>query len=303
MIRPIAILTAALAMSVTATSTSACDIGGVNIVGGAIDARYDVFSSADLSTPIRLTSTGDPDCAGVLVRLRIQPDETDPNAASGGLRLSNGAAFLRADISDRSGRARLGQASSAGVSPVFRLNATGGLDAGELTLTMPRGQRSPPGSFIGRFQLVTEALGEDGDVVSSQAVSAVVLVEVAPSVSLSAAWGAQLDLGEIRSGGRSLKPLSFRAYANTPYEISIKSDNKFDLVRESAIAGPTIPYVPVLSDTVLPSGSERTREFLSPGNAGYRDHSLDVEVPLMEPRAAGDYHDYLTVEIRAVVTG
>lgn len=303
MIRPIIILTAALAMSAAATRTSACDISGVNVVGGAIDARYDVFSSADLSAPVRLTSTGDPDCAGILVRLSVRPDETDPNAATGGLRLSNGTAFLTAEISDQSGRARLSQASSAGASPVFRLNAAGGLDAGELTLTMARGQRSPPGSFVGRFQLVTEALGDDGDVVSSRAISAVVLVEVAPSVSLSAAWGAQLDLGEIRSGGRSLKPLGFRAYANTPYEISITSDNNFDLIRESAVAGPTIPYVPVLSDTALTSGSERSREFLSPGNAGYRDHSLDVEVPLMEPRAAGDYHDYLTVEIRAVVTG
>lgn len=296
-------LTAALSVFGTAATANACEVSGVGVVGGAVDARYDVFSSSDLAAPVRLTSASNPECAGTLVRLRIVADETDPNAVTNnGLQLSNGATTLAADITDRGG-ARLGRIGSVGASPVFRLNAAGALDVSELTLTMPRGQRSAPGSYIGRFKILTETLDDGGNVTSSQAESAAVMVDVTASVSLAATTGATLDLGEIQAGGRSLKPLSFRAYANTPYEISITSDNGFTLVRGVSTNTPAIPYTPVLSDVVLPSGEQRSRDFSSPGTAGYKDHILDVEVPNLQLRAAGDYHDYLTVRIRALVTG
>lgn len=297
----IAGLAGALAALVFAGQSQACDIGRLTLTGGGVSGRYDPIAPTDAEYPFTLNGPNDPDCAGVRVRISAYPDITQTPAANGFLRLENGSSLLVSRILDETGRS-----NTRGTDALFRgtyaLDGSGSVDSDLLHLRLARGQGVPPGTYQGRFRLVIEQLDSSGGVVDSAEIPGLATIDVGALVSLSAAWGTDLDLGVIRSGGRSLAPIRFRAYANTPYEIAIESDNDFELVRGAGPDADRIDYVPVLSGATLNDGDVREQDYVQP-SGGYRDHTLDVEVPVLPTRPAGEYRDYMTVRIRAQVSG
>lgn len=279
----------------------ACDVSRLTLVGGGVSGRYDPIAATDGVLNFRLNGPADADCAGLRAQISAYVDVGQTAPANGFLRLENGPATLVSRILDQTGRS-----NTRGTDALFRgtypMDGAGSINPDLLTLRLPRGQSVPPGIYQNRFRLVIEALDAGGAMVDTAEISGLAVVEVGALVSLSASWGTDLDLGEIRSGGRSVAPIRFRAYANTPYEIAVESDNHFQLLKNGDASAERIAYVPVLSDAVLATGEMRTRDFGQP-SSGYRDHSLDVEVPALGVTPAGEYRDFMTVRIRAVVGG
>ncbi len=285
-----------------ASQAQACDVSRLTLVGGGVSGRYDPIAASDGVLNFRLSGPADPDCVGMRAQVSAYVDVGQTAPINGFLRLENGSGALVSRILDQTGRSNT-RGTDALFRGVYALDGSGSLNPDLLTLRLPRGQSVAPGVYQNRFRLVIEALDADGEVVDTAELSGLAVVEVGALVSLSAAWGTDLNLGEIRAGGRSQAPIRFRAYANTPYEIAVESDNDFELVKGGeAASADRIAYVPVVSDTVLPTGETREVDFAQP-SGGFRDHSLDVEVPALSATPAGEYRDFMTVRIRAVVGG
>jgi len=273
-----------------------CDIGQLAAVTGVVSLDYDGFSTSDASAPILSRAVGNADCAGVRVTFEFFSEDGRLLRSGEGLELRSGGENLLASLSGQ------GQSASViarqGMTEV-RLNGVGAPPLNSLNLVIPRGQRVPPGVYQGQFKLVTEALDEDGAPISRSESFVTVAANVQPSVGLSAAWGTELDLGTISSDARAVTPLRFRAYANTRYEIVLTSDNDFNLVRPGRSFGLPIVYSPILSGETLSEGAERGVNYAAPPSiGGFTDHTLNVVVPALVLRPAGDYEDFITVTIR-----
>ena len=290
-------------VSSSGAARAGCILEGLHLSGGGVMATYDVFSPSDLVAPLRSTEAGKPECANALIQVRIEPDGLASFQRSDDLELTNGSQSLSARIADRAGARTVNALNTASQALVFRLNGAGGMSSGDLSLVVPRGQRVAPGSYVANFRIVVESLDDQGAVSNQGETFASAAVYVEPAVGLSASWGTELDLGRLKAGGRAREPLAFRAYANAPYEIHLRSDNGFGLVRGEGASKSVVPYNPVLSGELLSSGSVRSRSFSTPEKPGYRDHALDIEVPSFPAQPAGEFRDYITVEIRALVTG
>lgn len=302
MTRPFHAALAALGFALAlGAEAQACDVGRLTLVGGGVTGRYDPIAATDTTLNFRLNGPGDLDCAGLRAQVSAYVELGQTTPANGYLRLENGGSALVSRILDETGRSNT-RGTDALFRGVYVMDGGGSLNPELLTLRLPRGQGVPPGVYQNGFRLVVEALDNSGAVVDTAEINGLAVVEVGALVSLSAAWGTDLDLGQIRAGGRSLAPIRFRAYANTPYEISIESDNRFELLHNGDATADRIAYVPVLSDTVLSTGESRKRDFSLPA-VGYRDHNLDVEVPALGAQPSGEYRDYMTVRIHAVLGG
>lgn len=280
-----------------AASAEGCDLRSVSVVGGQITAVYDSFSSNDQSIPVRLSSSSGGNCAGDRVALRIEPVDGRSVLPDGGLTLSNGTETLHAQLLNASQSQIVSQRAQSSGSDA-RLDATGGFTLGDLRLILNAGQKPAPGTYWAQIKIIIEVPGSSGGPPSVSEAIVSIQVSVQASVMLSAAWGTDLDLGTLTANGQSDRPIRFRAYANTPYDIVLTSDNGFDL-RQGADKASAIAYNPVVDDQEITGGSTRQKPFDRPRSAaGFRDHRLNVLVPALAARPAGEYEDVITVAIR-----
>ena len=294
----LAIVAAAAALISASSASAECDVS--RLVGNAvqISAIYDGFSPSDTTVPLLAPVPSDADCANK--RIAYEFSSFDGRALTpNGFELRSGSGALSAEI-----------VGDAAVNPVSRggkfeysFNAASASSPSSLRLSFPRGQRVASGLYEGQLRVAAVAIDENGAEQYRRDDIIAVSVRVPPSVSLSAAWGTELYLGELSANGRAREPLKFRAYANTRYEIILTSDHSFGLIRPLQTESASISYIPMLSGVELTSGSERMAGFDTPPlTTGFSDHTLDVVVPALALRPAGEYEDFITVTIRPALS-
>jgi hypothetical protein len=287
-----AIVAGTAALGAASGAAADCTLGQLIAVPGVVSFDYDGFAPSDVSVPVLSTTAASSDCAGRRVSFELRSLDDRSLGFGEGLDLRSGTEILVASVSgenDITFRPDRGP----------RLDGVGAPPRDGLNVVLPRGQRVSPGVYQGQFRLVAKAFDQRGGEEARSESIVSVSARVQPSVGLSAAWGTELDLGTITTNGRAITPLKFRAYANTRYEIELTSTNDFDLIRPGRSVGQPIAYSPILSGQLLSEGAERGADFAAPPSAsGFSDHTLDVVVPALALRPAGDYEDEITVTIR-----
>lgn len=287
---------------VTAQASKAeCSLGRPSITGGGIEGRYDGLTAGNsvISTIVRLS--GSDDCRLSRVNLSISPDESDPGAFGGQLVLKSGSDTLVGDlrIARRSSASATQGLSDGDASRDVVLGATGNLVSEELILTLPAGQMPPPGLYTARVRLNADASADQVARTSGTPVD--VRIRVTPFVGLAAASSTTLDLGILQPGGQSDRGVSFRAYANTPYEIEFASDNEWTLQRLRSSSG-QIAYEPMLSGSTVGGTPQRSARF-ERARGSYQTHEFNARVGEFSRAAAGVYSDWVTIRIRPAVGG
>lgn len=296
-----ALVAAAMALGGSAAN-AACTLTSFEVANGQIFATYDPFDSSANPVSARLSSSGTGDCAGDRVDLTLEADPSTPFAVDGTIQLRAGSYTLVARLGDSTGRA-LGNLFSGGrANASLHLGATGEIRAGDLTLILAPGQQVPPGVYSARLIATATVQGDDGQDGAARQTPFGISVTVVPAVGLAAGSNTTLDLGTIHDGGSAQEPVSFRAYANTAYRLTLTSDHDFALTQNGTKNGARIAYVPMLGQQAVTPDAAGI-PFGDPGAAGSRRHVLNVNVPHVGRAPAGTYGDYITVEITADVAG
>jgi hypothetical protein len=296
-----AIAAVALAFGATAANAT-CTLTSFEISNGQVFASYDPFEASASPVAVPLRSSGSGDCAGDSVGLKLEADPSTPFAVDGTIQLRSGSYTLVARLGDSSGRPLTSLFSGGRANASLRLGATGEIRSGDLTLILSPGQQVPPGTYSARFIATAAVRNNDGGENAARQTPFGISVVVVPAVGLAAGSSTTLDLGTIHDGGSAQQPVSFRAYANTGYRLTLTSDNDFALTLNGAKKGARIDYVPVLGQKQVTPGAAGI-PFSDPGGAGSREHVLNVSIPHVGRPPAGTYGDYITVEISADVAG
>jgi hypothetical protein len=221
--------------------------------------------------------------------------------ATNELRANNGALVLRSgsDELEASIRKRSGGNSNGAV--LVQLDDNGTEANNQLVVFLEPGQAVTAGTYTAAVTM--KPLSQSAERRSGVAAQTfTIAVTVAPTIGLAAASGMLIDLGNIVVGRAAPESVRFRAYANIDYTLNFKTDHGLRLRRSYAEAEPNIPYVLLFNNGRLTQNGSR-QSFSNPGTVGYREHSLNAEVPAMTLKPAGTYSDFVTVEITAVVAG
>ncbi|MEN5362280.1 hypothetical protein [Brevundimonas intermedia] len=215
-----------------------------------------------------------------------------------GLVLRSGNETLIADlqVAPRSGSLTREPRSRGEDSNGLSASATGEMSRDDLVLTIQPGQRVLPGRYSARVRVSASSDPSDMAVTNAGA-PLEVMVEVLPMVGLAAGSGTSLELGDIRPGGSAVRPVTFQAYSNTPYEIQLLSDNDWKLLRKGSVSG-AIEYAPEMNGL----GTAHSGQF-QPSSATYHRHDLNVRVSDFERAGAGIYSDWVTIRIRPLTGG
>lgn len=276
-------LLALVVMGVTpAAAEAACSLRSVTVPGNTVTVSYDPFDAAIADQPIPVTLTGT-DCNNRNLFLSIEEDPSYPGIlVANTVQLGSPPNRLQLILND--GR------SSQGSNGFFNVTINGAT----LYLTIPRGQRVAPGEYVGTLQLrAAENNGRNTDGVSTLLHFRIV---VEASVGLAAASGTALNLGELGPGATSPQPVTFHAYSNTGYALTVSTDFDLRLLLDPQQTQVAVPYVLQFDNRMLTSVPAQL-EFSNPGDPGFRTHALNAEVAQMPTVPAGTYRDYITVEI------
>jgi hypothetical protein len=208
-------------------ANAACTLTSIRVSNGQVFGSYDPFEAAAHPVTVPLESSGAGTCAGDHVQLTLEADLSTPFALDGTIQLRSGGNTLLARLGDSSGRPVNNLFSGGRSSASLRLGATGDIRLGDLTLILPPGQQVPPGTYSARLIATAVIKDDESGKESSRAAPFGIPVRVVPAVGLAAGSSTMLDLGTLRDGGSAQQPVSFRAYANTGYRITISSDQFF----------------------------------------------------------------------------
>lgn len=282
----------ALAMALASASSSAlangnCAIDEVIVRPSQVLVNYDPFE-AGATIQDFIVDLDTSDCPANR-NLFLELDPVDPSASNGTeIRLTGpGNIALLAWISDQRGGMGHGRDDFFNVT------------AGNRTffVQLARGQVVPPGTY--RVTMQGAARLNNGRNTPDKLTSFEIVVNVGPAIGLIPVSGLGLDLGEMRTGGSAASPVTFDAYANVPYRLTISSDRNFFLRRDQAPTAPGASYAPSLDLNALPVVSP-VGDFTRPGSSEWRRrHSLNVAIGDIGGLAAGTYRDTITVEISA----
>lgn len=274
-----------LTASSPAFAANDCRIDGLDIQPSSVSASYDPFDAVSISQTFQV-DVRTRDCAQNR-NLFVTVDSPDPNSYDGRIVwLSDGSGqMLQARLSDRPN----GQAG--GQNDTFNVKA--GLTP--LYLQIDRGQVVRPGVY--RASMRALAMLNQGNNTPQVGRPFNLVVTVQAAVGLAAASGSEISLGEITDQDRATSNVTFDAYANVAYELSLSSDNDFNLRQRDGGQG-GIAYKPVVDDNVV-SVAQSQIDYAAPrGEDSRRRHKLNVVVPAIGNAAAGRYRDFLTVTIK-----
>jgi hypothetical protein len=300
-VRHYVIAAAAMAFG-TSAAHAECRLTSFRVANGQVFARYDPFEGSANPVNVPLDSSGNADCRGDRLRLTLEADPSTPFALDGTIQLRSAGDTLQAKLGDSSGRPINSAFSGGRPSASLQLGATGDIRSGDLTLILPPGQQVPPGTYTARLIATAQIIGDQGQQGASTETSFSISVTVVPAVGLAAGSDTVLDLGTIRDGDSAQRPVSFRAYANTGYRLTLSSDHDFALTLDGSKKGARIAYVPMLGQQEVNPGPGGIA-FADPGSSGFRKHDLNVKVPHVGRPPAGAYSDYIPVEISADIAG
>lgn len=285
MIRRMSVMILLLGTASTAHAAgNDCRVDAPDFQPDVVTASYDPFDAAPVSQEFQI-EVRTQDCPSNR-NLVLTVDSPDPNNYDGRvIRLTNGSGeALLAQLSDRS--------SSQGGRANDRFNVKQGLTA--LYLQIERGQVVRPGLY--RASMRAFAAPNQGESTRQIGQPFNLVVKVEPAVGLAAGSGSELNLGELTDQARAPSNITFAAYANVGYQLSLSSDNDFQLRRQGEGAG--IAYRPIIDDNVVSAGQTHL-DYSSPsGKQNRRNHRLNVVVPTVGDATAGRYRDYLTVTIK-----
>lgn len=280
------LVTSALRASPAAASND-CAVQPPSVQPQSVLVTYDPFDAATSSSDflIQLETAGCPPSRNLFLEL----DPVDPTQSDGtSIRFAgSGGNSLLAVVSDQRG----GQGHGRGEF----FNVTAGAET--FYLVIPRGQVVPPGDY--RAQVLAAVRLNNGKGEPDASTPFEIVIRVGAAIGLAPASGSGLDLGELSSGDRANAPVTFDAYANVPYRLSVRSDFGYVLRRGGAGGAGGPAYLPLLDSGVLPTGSAQRDFEMPPISLWRRRHSLDVQVPSIAGQQAGTYRDFLTVEISA----
>ncbi|GAA4013043.1 hypothetical protein GCM10022280_08910 [Sphingomonas swuensis] len=283
-----AALGAALPLS-PALADNGCAVQAPAIQPQTVIVTYDPFDAATANSDflIRLDTVGCPPNRNLFLEL----DPVDPTQSDGtSIRFAgSGGSSLLAAISDQRG----GQGH--GRDDFF--NVTAGSET--FYLVVPRGQIVPPGDYRAQVRAAVRLNNGRGEPEAQTPFE--IVIRVGAAIGLVPAIGRGLDLGELRDGDRADTPVTFDAYANVPYRLTVRSDFGYVLRRGGLATSSGPAYLPQLDSDLLTTSAPQRDFPLPPANLWRRRHSLDVQVPSIAGQQAGTYRDYLTVEIGALL--
>lgn len=274
-----------LTASSPAFAANDCRIDALDVQPDTISTSYDPFDAVAVSDQFQI-DVRTRDCAQNR-NLFLTVDSPDPNSYDGRIIwLSDGSGkMLQARLSDRPN----GQAG--GQNDIFNVKA--GLTP--LYLRIDRGQVVSPGSY--RASMRAFAMLNQGNNTPQIGQPFDILVTVQAAVGLAAASGSEISLGELTDQDRAVSNVTFDAYANVAYELSLSSDNDFNLRQRDGHQG-GVAYKPVVDDNVV-SVAQAEIDYAAPrGEDSRRRHTLNVVVPVIGNAPAGRYRDFLTVTIK-----
>ncbi len=277
---------------------AACDIESLTVRGARLNADYDPFSSNISELPITLAVRGGEECLGAQIEIAAEPQsiaDTDGET----LQIGIGRERLRARIVDVRNRSLLARSSAdpfGFVQPITRfLRDDQLIDVSQLALNVAPGQSLPPGEYATRVTFRARARTDDGAVGRSASAETDITLRVRPVVRVAPPGRSEINLGEL-SPGEVSAPTRFTAYANVSYNLLIRSQNGWLLQRTGAPGG--VAYQLILDRTRAQdrSGDAFSRTFPRPTDVRRR-HDLQVEITDLEDQPAGEYSDWVTVEI------
>lgn len=271
-----------------------CTLESVTIEGARVSVAYDPFSPSGPAEvlPLQIRTSGD--CSGRQIEIAVTPESSNPSPTS--LLLYNSADTLPLQIEDRNGRSLValgGLNFAPGRVARMRLTSEGNVTrADALVLGVTPGQAVRSGEYLGRAAALVRLL-DSADEPLAAPFDVVALVSA--SVGLAAASDLRIDLGELSDGAQS--QTRFVVYANTDYELSIRSDNGWRLRQNAEGAG--VPYQLSVSGRAAQGAPDTTLAFNRPRSDGRRVHEMNVMLAPPEGAPAGRYHDFITIEISA----
>jgi hypothetical protein len=281
---------AALAAPTAAYADNDCAVLAPSVQPDPVTATYNPFDAVatnrDFSVDVRTVDCPEKE------EFFLTIDSPDVGVTDGEniVLTGPGGETLTAIISDRSGVNGNGQND--------RFNVKQGIAT--LYVQLSRGQIVSPGVYRAPMRATTMLNNGNNTPHEDQLFD--VIVTVGPVVGLAPATGTELDLGELEAGDSAVTPVTFDAYANVDYELSVSSDYAFNLRRNGNPSLEGAGYVPVLDGTAL-AVSDAEADFSRPTVDFHRRHELNVQVPSVNGLPAGDYEDVLTVQISAKVGG
>ncbi len=272
-----------------------CELRALAVRGGNVTGSYNPLEAQAAEVPFAITVTSE-GCSRNAVPLKIEADASNPRAVSGSaIRLTSGPNVLEGVLSS-TGRANSGNAALVA-------DVSDGTADTNLYFLVPAGQQVPPGTYRARLKASVLPNGGSGNGSRSADAAFDIAITVAPVIGLAAGGGMVLDLGELVAGDRAVTPAQFRAYANVAYSLSFTTDYGYRLRLNSQQADPNIPYAVIFDNQHRLTSNGASVGLGRPGSTGFTQHSMNVEVPQLPLRPAGTYRDFITVEIRATVSG
>lgn len=270
-----------------AAADNGCAVAAPSIQPQTVVVTYDPFDAATANSDfqIRLETSGCP----LNRNLFLEIDPVDATQSDGtSIRFAGtGGNSLLAAISDQRG----GQGQ--GRDDFFNVIA----GTATYYLVVPRGQVVPPGDYRAQVRAAVRLNNGKGEPEAQTPFK--IVIRVGAAIGLVPAIGRGLDLGELRDGDRADSPVTFDAYANVPYRLTVRSDFGYVLRRGGVATSNGPAYLPQLDSDVLATGTPQRDYPIPPSGMFRRRHSLDVQVPSIAGQQAGVYRDYLTVEIGA----
>lgn len=288
MIRSVALAGFGL-LSLAATPAQAADCVIASHVANPVNVvvPYDPFAASltarDFS--LRIETAGCSASRNVFLEI----DPVDPSQIDNvQVRLTNGSATLLATLSRSPGGVPHGR------DEFYNVTAGGQT----FYVNIPRGQVVQPGEY--RAAMIANARLSSGTREVPVAAAFAIVVQVGAAIGLVPVTGSRLDLGELADGRTAAEAMTFDAYANVPYTLTVRSDLGY-VLRRGGVAGAAGPaYQPMLDGSALAGGALPARDYaLPPMSLNRRRHALNARVPSIAGQAAGTYRDVLTVEISA----
>lgn len=301
-------LTTALGLTAGAGAAQAqCSLKGLQVLSEGVVVSYDPFDrTADRTQiPLRVTASG---CENARLELTVVP-EIDSLSSSGRLQASNGAEALPVEMTLDGAAARIVanplNAFDTTIRPARLAGRSGQIEGQGLQIALPYGAEVAPGRYRARANLVARVLDESGT--PGPEVTTPFFVEVDVQASFRLAAGverARLWLGELTEGGRS-EPLTFLAFSNTRYALKVKSERggRMTLDGVNGADAPGVPYRLSISGNPVDWTDGIGEQMYGRPRLLLRTHEVVATTGAVDSRRpAGDYKDWVTIEISPLIS-
>lgn len=305
--RAVLMLGACVGLAAAGAAQAECKLKGLQVSSDGVVISYDPFDRNPDNTniPLRFTAPG---CDNARLEITVVP-EIDSLSPAGTLQASNGGQTLPVELTlggaEASVSSDAADAFTTATASARLAGRSGQLVGQGLRIELPYGAEVAPGRYRARANLVARAIGEDGE--PGDAVSAAFFIEIDVQASFRLAAGVErprLWLGELTEGEAS-QPLTFLAFSNTRYALKVRSEHggRMTLNGANGRNAPGVPYDLRISDRELNwVDGEGELRFSEPRFLLRTHEVVAVTGEVDSRRPAGDYKDWVTIEISPLIS-